>query len=336
MSRFKLAFAMDAKRTNHVFDAALTARLAAICDILDPRPMERFDDTAARALLREIDILVTGWGCPPITREVVIGAPKLKLIAHSAGTVKTFISDAVYMAGILVTHAADANAVPVAEYTLAAILFANKQVFRLHELYRADRTRASSYALMDEPIGNCGRIVGIVGASRVGRRVIRLLAPFDVRILLHDPYVSADDPVTEAAELVPLDVLMARADVVSLHAPSLPVTRHMIGRRQLALMKDGAVLINTARGALVDQESLIEELVSGRIQAIIDVTEPEIPDPTSPLFTLPNVFLTPHVAGAIGTERRRLGETAVSEVERFIAGEPLRHEIAPDTLERIA
>ncbi len=133
-----------------------------------------------------------------------------------------------------------------------------------------------------------------------------------------------------------LDALMARSDVVSVHAPSLPSTRHMIGARQLKLMQDGATFINTARGALVDEAALVAELQTVRIHAVIDVTDPEIPPATSPLFTLPNVFLTPHVAGAIGTERARLGLMVVEEVERFVRGEPMLYEIEPALLERLA
>src|SRR5690606_9622243 len=120
--------------------------------------------------------------------------------------------------------------------------------------------------------------------------------------------------------LIDLDTLMARSDVVSIHAPSLPNTRGMIGARQVKLIPHGAAFINTARGALVDEAALISELQTGRIQGIIDVTDPEIPQANSPLFNLPNVFLTPHVAGAIGTERARLGLMAVAEVERFVRG----------------
>ena len=334
--RPKLAFAMAADKTRHVFDAAALARLGRSCDIVRAEPLEELASSEARAVLGEIDILVTGWGCPVVTAQVVQAAPGLKLIAHAAGTVKFTLDPAVYAAGIRVTHAADANAVPVAEFTLAAIIFANKRVFELRDRYRADPGRRSSYALMDEPIGNYHRTIGLVGASRIGRKVARLLAGFDFTVLVSDPYVRAGDPVLDGAELVDLDSLMARSDVVSIHAPSLPSTRSMIGARQLKLMQDGAAFINTARGALVDEAALVAELQTGRIHAVIDVTDPEIPAPGSPLYTLPNVFLTPHVAGAVGTERLRLGEMVIAEIERFVAGVPMEFEIEPALLERLA
>ncbi len=334
--RPKLAFAMAADKTRHVFDADALARLARSCDIVQAAPLEELWSPEARAVLADVDILVTGWGCPMISAQVVKAAPKLKLIAHAAGTVKFTLDRAVYDAGIRVTHAADANAVPVAEFTLAAIIFANKRVFELRDRYRTDPGRRSSYALMDEPIGNYHRTIGLVGASRIGRKVARLLRGFDFTVLISDPFVRPDDPVLEGAELVDLDSLMARSDVVSIHAPALPSTRAMIGTNQLRLMRDGTAFINTARGALVDEAALVAELQTGRIHAVIDVTDPEIPAAGSPLYTLPNVFLTPHVAGAVGTERLRLGEMAIEEIERFVAGVPMEFEIEPALLERLA
>ena len=336
MMRPCLAFAMAPERTRYVFTPPLIERLATICQILDPEPLVEFSSTHARRLLERADILVTGWGCATITREVVDSAPRLRLIAHAAGSVKAFLSDDVYRAGITVTHAADANAIPVAEFTLAAILFSNKQVFAFRDLYRTDPSRASSYTLMNHPIGNFRRTIGLVGASAVGRKVIELLAPFDFETLLCDPYVTASDPLTRSVELVALDDLLRRSDVVSLHAPSLPSTRRMIRRRELMLMRDGATFINTARGALVDEDDLLAELETGRISAVIDVTNPEIPAPSSRFHQLPNLFLTPHIAGAVGTERSRLGGLITDEIERFVAGEPLRFAIEPAALERLA
>jgi phosphoglycerate dehydrogenase-like enzyme len=334
--RRKLAFAMAPEKTRHVFDRPALERLAASCDILSPEPIEDFAEPRALELLRQAEILVTGWGCPLVTPDVLAAAPGLRLIAHAAGTVKFTLDPAVYDSGIAVTHAADANAVPVAEFTLAAIIFANKRVLELRDLYRADNSRRSTWALMDEPIGNYRRTVGLVGASRIGRRVAALLQALDVEVLLADPYVAATDAIVGMAELVDLETLLRRSDVVSLHAPSLPSTQRMIGPQQLALMRDGATLINTARGALVDEAALVAELRTGRIHAVIDVTEPEILAPDSPLYTLPNVFLTPHVAGAAGTERLRLGQLVIEEIERFVNGLPLRHAIEPALLERIA
>lgn len=331
-----IAFAMQPARTRHVITPDTLARLERAGRVLSPDPIADFAEGPARAMLGEAEILVTGWGCPRIDRAVLAAAPRLRLIAHAAGTVKGFIDPAVFAAGIAVTHAAQANALPVAEFTLAAIIFAGKRVFRFHDLYVMDRDRRRTIPMQAGDIGNYRRTVGIVGASRIGRLVIGLLRPLDYQVLLYDPMVGSAEAADLGVEPVALDVLMAEADIVSLHAPSLPATRHMIDRGRLALMRDGATLINTARGALVDEAALLEVLESGRIDAVIDVTDPEIPPPESPFYTLPNVFLTPHIAGAVGLERARLGELAADEVIRHIEGRPLQYAIRPQDLEHMA
>lgn len=322
-----VVFAMQPERTRHVLTPELFARLGAFARIPDQRPVTEFADERSQRLLAEAEVLVTGWGAPFIDAAVLARAPRLRLIVHAAGTIKGLVDESVFDAGVKVSHAAEANAVPVAEFTLAAIIFAGKQVFRFRDVYAVDRGRERTQTLQGEAIGNHRRTVGIVGASRIGRRVIELLYLLDYRLLLYDPLVSDAEAMALKAEKVDLDTLMARSDIVSLHAPLLPETRHMIDNRQLALMKDGATLINTARGALVDEAALIEKLQSGAINAVIDVTDPEIPDENSPLYDLPNVFLTPHIAGAIGLERTRLGEMAVDEVARFLEGSPLLFEV---------
>jgi phosphoglycerate dehydrogenase-like enzyme len=179
-------------------------------------------------------------------------------------------------------------------------------------------------------------MVGIIGASRIGRRVIDLLKPFDYKVLLFDPTIDAGQARGMGVYKVELDDLMRHSDIVSLHAPSLPSTYHMIDAAKLALMKDSATLINTARGALLDEDALLDVLKTGRIDAIIDVTDPEIPGPESAFYDLPNVFLTPHIAGAVGLERSRLGEMAADEAERFIKGEPLLYRLTLENLENTA
>jgi phosphoglycerate dehydrogenase-like enzyme len=163
-----------------------------------------------------------------------------------------------------------------------------------------------------------------------------LLKPFDFEILLHDPYLDAAGAGALGARKVELDDLARRADIVSLHAPALLETYQMMNRERLALMKEGATLINTARGWLVDGAALEDELKSGRLYAVIDTTEPEVLPAESPLYDLPNVFLTPHIAGAMGTETRRLGTLAIDEIERYARGEPFRYAIRREDLARVA
>ncbi|MBZ9789629.1 hydroxyacid dehydrogenase [Rhizobium sp. 3T7] len=336
MKRHFIALAMQPSRTEHVLTPAALRRLSEMGHLLDPQPLQSFDDDRSRRILAETDILITGWGSPYVGREVLSAAPGLRLIAHAAGTVKGIVDEQIFDAGIAVTHAAEANSIPVAEFTLAAIIFAGKQVFRFRDLYVTERNRDRTHAMQRLAIGNYRRTVGIVGASRIGRRVIELLRPFEYRVLLFDPTVDTAEAISLGTEKADLPTLIKQSDIVSVHAPSLPSTRHMIGAEELSLMKDGATLINTARGALIDEAALLKTLATGRIDAIIDVTDPEIPEKASAFYDLPNVFLTPHIAGAVGLERGRLGDMVVDEIERFVKSEPLLYQILRSDLALIA
>jgi phosphoglycerate dehydrogenase-like enzyme len=286
----------------------------------------RLSEIAELVPLERAEVVLSGWGCPPLDAALLERAPALRAVVHAAGGVKGHVTDACWDRGLLVSTAAGANAEPVAEYTLARILLAGKAAGRMAHAYRMRRAAIDLISEFPD-VGNLGKTVGIVGASRIGRRVIELLQPFDLHVLVNDPYVDGS---------VELDELLAVSDVVSLHAPSLPSTRHMLDARRLALLRDGATLINTARGALIDPDALVAELVTGRIDAVIDVTEPEVLPPDSPLYHLPNVVLTPHIAGALGVEVRRLGDSALDELARLARGEPFAHPVTRADLDRIA
>ena len=330
-----VVLAMVPHFTSELFTAERLARLESIADVPEREPLTVFGDERAAALLPRAEILLTGWGCPPLDEAALALAPHLRAVVHAAGTVKLHFTDACWARGLAVSSAAAANALPVAEYTLAAILFANKRAFRLQRRYRALR-EFRLWPLEAPGLGNYRKVIGLIGASQVGRRVLELLRPFDFELLLHDPYVSADEAAALGAHWCELDALLTAADVVSLHAPALPATHQMLDRRRLALMRDGAVLINTARGWLVDGDALTAELVNGRLDAVIDTTEPEILPADSPLYDLDNVFLTPHIAGAMGRETERLGDHAVAEIERYARGEPFRYPVRREELERLA
>jgi phosphoglycerate dehydrogenase-like enzyme len=334
-SRPTVVLAMVPLLTPQLFTPVLLDRLRGTCDVPDPEPLTAFADDRAADLLPRADVLLTGWGCPRIGQRVLARAPRLRAIVHAAGTVKDHVTAACWERDLQVSSAAAANAVPVAEYTLAAILFANKRVFRLQRRYA--ETRAFTWGAREFPgLGNFRKTIGVVGASRIGRRVIELLRPFDFDVQVYDPYLSAAEAVALGARSVALDDLLRTSDVVTLHAPAVAATKHVIDRARLALLRDGTTLINTARGWLVDGEALTAELVSGRIDAVIDTTEPEVLPPDSPLYDLPNVVLTPHIAGAMGTETQRMAALAIDEIERFAAGLPFQHGVKREDWDRIA
>jgi phosphoglycerate dehydrogenase-like enzyme len=302
---------------------------------LDPAlVVQDFTDPVAADALARADVLITGWGCPRLDADVLSAAPRLRTVLHAAGSVRSLVGDAVWERGITVSSAVTGNALPVAEYTLAMIMLCGKDAFEHRERFRA--THAYPPPAETAAMGNVGRRVGVIGASRVGRRLLELLRPFDFTVLLHDPYVSPAEAAALGAELLSLDDLLRHSDIVSLHAPDIPDTYRMLDRARLGLIRDGGVLINTSRGALVDPDALTDELVSGRLRAVLDVTEPEPLPAESPLYRLPNVFLTPHIAGSLGNELERLGRIVVEELERLVAGVGLEHEVRYADMARVA
>ncbi|WP_167414015.1 hydroxyacid dehydrogenase [Streptomyces carpinensis] len=327
---------MHADLAARLIDRATMARFTALADLDPTLVVDDFTTPRAAAALRETEVIVSSWGCPPLDESVLAGAPALRAVVHAAGSVKHHVTDACWRRGIQVTSAAWANALPVAEYTVAFVLLANKHLLRMRDDYRARRGVPHDWLAAYARAGNYRRTVGVVGASRIGRRVLELLRPHDLDLLLHDPYVGAAEAELLGARSVDLDELCAASDVVTVHAPELPSTRHLVDRRRLALLRDDATLVNTSRGSLIDQEALVDELLTGRLNAVLDVTEPEVLPADSPLYDLPNVLLTPHVAGSLGGELHRMAAAAADELARYAAGLPFAHPVHHEDATRSA
>jgi phosphoglycerate dehydrogenase-like enzyme len=323
---------MDAGWLRTQFGAAELARLAAAATLSDPMAATELSSAPVRDRLAVVEVLITSWGCPLLDRGVLGHAPRLRAVLHAAGSVRGHVSQAVFDRGIRVTTAADANAQPVARYTLAAILWAVKKVPFLAADARAHRDDWS-YRQEHGELSGTARTVVLVGFSRVGRRVARLLQLVGVTgVLVADPFADPADVAAAGAELVTLTEALPRADVLSLHAPLLPATRHMIGDAELAALPPGATLVNTARGGLVDHAAL-EKACRAGLHAILDVTEPEPLPRSSVLYELPNVMITPHVAGSLGAETRMLAASALTELERYAAGLPPLAAVTAESLE---
>lgn len=329
-----VAMSDDAWRT--LFDDVRVRRLADLAHLGEPVRTADFTTPAARARLERTEVLVTGWGCPPVTEQVIGWAPALRAIVHAGGTVKGHVAEACWERGIVVSSAVEANAVPTAEFALAAILLAGKRAHRYASLLRSRPGQWGPWRDAMPPAGNYRRTVGLVGLSRVGRRVASSLRGFDLDVVVSDPFATPGAAAGLGASLVPLDELMRRADVLSLHAPALPETRHLLDARRLALLPDHATVINTARGTLIDTDALTAECLAGRLDAVLDVTDPEPLPADSPLYQLPNVQLTPHIAGAMHTETQRLADAALDELASYAAGAPLQHLVHAEELRYIA
>ncbi|MEV7339238.1 hydroxyacid dehydrogenase [Streptomyces sp. NPDC093544] len=322
---------LDPAVADQVLPAELRRQLSALVrlapDQEPPSPPGTFP-----AAFAEAEILVSGWGCPRLTADVLARAPRLRAVMHAAGSVKSLVSDAVWERGIVVSSAADANAGPVVSYTLALITLAARRTLTMAAGYR------DGWPAFGSRSGADGSTVGIVGASRIGRGVLAGLRRSDAghRLLLSDPYVTDEEARRLGAERVELAELCHRSAIVSVHAPLLPETTGLLDAGMLGLIPDGGALINTARGAIVDTAALARECAGGRLEAYLDVTDPEPLPPGHPLLSMPNVLVTPHIAGAQGRETERLGQYAVAEVARWVAGEPLLGEVTRQALTHLA
>ena len=314
------------------FDSTRLDRLAGLVDLGGQPWTDSLDSPELAGRLAEVEILLTSWGVPRLNAERLERMPKLRAVFHCAGTVRGFVSEELWDRGILVTNGADANAIPVAEFTFASIVLAGKkaQVLANDARFSRDDWR---YATERGELGNIGRVVGVIGFSRIGRRVVQLVQQLqDVTCLVSDPYADPLEVAAAGGRLVNLEELLPVSDVVTIHAPALPETRNMISTRELRAMKDHATLINTARGSLLDTKALEAECATGRITALLDVTEPEPLPADSVLYDLPNVIITPHIAGSLGTETRRMSDAALNDLERYLAGKDLLAQVMHEDL----
>lgn len=321
-----------------IFTESALQQLASLAVVV-PFAREQIGEEAEEALLpvlERADIAITGWGTPALSETLLARCLDLRLIAHTAGSVHHLIPLSTFARGIRVIHAAAPMAEAVAEFTVLQMLYCLKN---LHFFDQRMKTQPASWKDLSEAVHGrllSARTAGLVGASRIGREVIQRLRPFGCRVVVYDPYLAQSEAHKLGVELLDLDTLFAIADIVSLHAPLLPATRGMIGAAQLECLRDGAILLNTARAGLVDEEALIRELRTGRIQAALDVFHTEPLPADSPLRTLPNVILSPHIAALTQETLFKQGQLVVDEIQRFLRGEPLLHEITPDRLATMA
>lgn len=308
--------------------------IAALADFCAP-PQTAASIRQNPELLADVEIIFSGWGAPKMDAAFLASAPKLRAVFYGAGSIRGFVTDAFWDRGILVTSAYAANAVPVAEYALGAILLSLKHFWRFAGLARKGLGWEPERPSL--PPGAYRSAVGLISFGMVARKLNELLGAFDLDRLVACPFLRREEAGECGVELCALPELFRRADVVSLHTPDLPETRGMITGELIASMKPGAIFLNTARGAVVRQEEMIEVLLARPdLTAILDVTHPEPPEPDSPLLTLPNVVLTPHIAGSLGAECQRMGRYMAEELRRYLAGEPLRWAISREQAAKLA
>lgn len=260
----------------------------------------------------------------PLSASMFAAMPTLKLVAVSRGGPVNIDLAAAAEHGVRVVNAPGRNASAVAEFTIGAIIAETRNVTKGHDALRRGEFRGDLYRsdVAGEELSDM--CIGVIGYGNIGPKVVRLLRAFGCRILVTDPYVELlPEDRAAGVQHVPLETLLAEADVVTLHPRVTDETRGMIGAAELAAMKPGSFIVNTARGPLMDYDALYGALVSGHLRgAMLETFAIEPVPPDWPLLRLPNVTLTPHIAGASLKTVRIAAAMTAEEVRRWIAGEP--------------
>ena len=327
---------MDSDKTDLVYGPEQIREIASLTALqADPVPPEQL--TEQPELLSEVEIIFSGWGLGTVDEKFLANAPCLKAIHHGAGSVRSIATTEMFERGVVLTSAWKENAVPVAEFTFARIILGLKSATRIEAQLLESRDWHGERRKAESMPGSYRSTVGLVSLGAIGRRVLEFLKMTDIAALVHDIPGTEDAIIAAGGIPTGLDDLFRTCDVVSLHTALLPETRGMISGAHIRSMKPGAVFLNTARGGLIRQVEMLSALaVRKDLTVFLDVVDPEPPPPDSELFTLPNVHVTPHIAGSLGVECRRLGQSAIDECHRRLSGQPLRNEVTPGMLETMA
>ena len=307
---------------------AIASQVKILDEVISPQAYR-----ASSEVWPEVEMIFSGWGMVPMDESFFRRFPKVKMVFYGAGTVRSFVTDAFWRRKVRLTNAAAANAVPVSEFTISQILFALKHGLQQMWFIRKHGKFPPSYLLP----GAYQTTVGLISIGRIGRLVAERLQHFDLKVIAYDPLFSPEEAANLNVKLVSLEEVFALADVISCHTPVLKTTERMIQGRHFEAMKPGATFINTARGVIVDEPEMIHVLKKrSDIYAMLDVTEPMPPVAGSPLYTLDNVMLTPHIAGSLGFECRRMGRSMVEELDRYLTGKALQYEIDENRFQTMA
>ena len=308
------------------FDKDNLALIAALGETVWNQGEHRMSADEIAEKIGDCENYVTLWGSPRLDAEILKKAPKLKLLTHLGGTVVPFVSDEMWERGIKVISANDYFAESVAEGTLAYILCAVRDIPKYSEALKTQKRwkTSSSYTA-----GLMGRTVGLVSYGAIAKKLARILSQFKVNIMVYDiKPLPNSDVVRYGLIQASLERIFTECDIISLHTPLLEATRHLIDRELLSRIKDGALFVNTSRGAVVDQNALEAELAKERFRAVLDVYEKEPPEEDCPLFDLPNVMMIPHMAGPTVDMRSYITRELLLEAAGYIDNNrPLVHEI---------
>lgn len=283
---------------------------------------EQYVEEELAEKLRGVDICISGWGNTPFHEKTLKYADKLKLIAHIGGSVRPMVGDAAFERGIRVCSGNRVFAESVAEGVLTYMLCSLRKIGE----YEA-RMAAGEWPSLIGTRGLLGRSVGLVGYGMIAEYLVKFLKPFGCRIMVSSRHISAEELAEVGIEAAAAEEIFRTCDIVSLHSSLTARTKHSIGADLLNSMKDGALLVNTARGALIDEEALVSVLQERPVWAALDVFETEPLPMDSPLRECERVLLMPHAAGPTADRRYVVTSHVLDDIGRFLNGEPLDCEI---------
>lgn len=288
----------------------------------------------------DCEVIFSTWYMPQFNQEEVKRIfPKLKAIFYAAGTVRHFAKP-FFESGVKIFSAAAANGVPVAEFTFAQIILANKGYFQAQKYFKWPIWKQGFHKvrhIAELHSGNYGAIIGILGCGAIGSQVIRLLKPFQFAVKVYDPYLTQTKANELGVELTSIEDIFSTCNVVSNHMPDIPDTRGIINERLLMLMPPYSTLINTGRGAQINEKDLAKVLKKRKdICVLLDVTRHEPPFPWSALFRRKNIFLTPHIAGSLSSEINRMIDYSYESYLAFINGGSPIGEVKPEEMNHMA
>lgn len=283
---------------------------------------EQYGEEELAEKLRGVDICISGWGNTPFHEKTLKYADKLKLIAHIGGSVRPMVGDAAFERGIRVCSGNRVFAESVAEGVLTYMLCSLRKIGE----YEA-RMAAGEWPSLIGTRGLLGRSVGLVGYGMIAEYLVKFLKPFGCRIMVSSRHISAEELAEAGIEEAAAEEIFRTCDIVSLHSSLTARTKHSIGADLLNSMKDGALLVNTARGALIDEEALVSVLQERPVWAALDVFETEPLPMDSPLRECERVLLMPHAAGPTADRRYVVTSHVLDDIGRFLNGEPLDCEI---------
>lgn len=286
-------------------------------------------------IIRNAEVAFSTWGMPEFTEEEILKyMPNLRVVFYAAGTVqgfaRTFIRN-----NIIVVSAWAANAIPVAEYSAAQILLANKGFFQ--SMTMAKRSYEEARAFSESFPGNHSVRIGILGAGMIGSKVIELMKPYNVEILVYDPFLSDERAESMGVTKHSLNEIFTQCQTISNHLANLPATVGILNKEQFSLMPNNATFINTGRGEQIVEKDLVDALKAVPTRsAVLDVTYPEPLEKGSILLKMENVFITPHIAGSMNNELKRMAQYVMDEFVRYESGEKLKYSVTLKMLETMA